>query len=152
MKRFQKFLSGTLSECQTVSIKISMGILLILIWVQIAGKDYQKNYKMWQLAIKFIFPKCTLIKFERIEPTLRYAFILANTELNTLVGRRKFVVPLSTMVLPKLYCNKENMHSHRRIQRGMGHGGRDPPPEKSQNIGFFSNTGLDPLKNHKAKQ
>ena len=24
------------------------------------------------------------------------------------------------------------------------------PPEKSQNIGFHSNTGLDPLKNHKA--
>ena len=25
-----------------------------------------------------------------------------------------------------------------------------PPPEKSQNIGFLSNTGPDPLKNHKA--
>ena len=29
-------------------------------------------------------------------------------------------------------------------------GGPDPPPEKSQNIGFLSNTGPDPLKNHKA--
>ena len=30
-------------------------------------------------------------------------------------------------------------------------GGRCPdPPEKSQNIEFLSNTGLDPLKNHKA--
>ena len=27
-----------------------------------------------------------------------------------------------------------------------------PPPEKSQNIGFLSNTGPDPLKNHKATQ
>ena len=25
-----------------------------------------------------------------------------------------------------------------------------PPPEKSQNIGFLSNTGPDPMKNHKA--
>ena len=25
-----------------------------------------------------------------------------------------------------------------------------PPPEKSQKIGFLSNTGPDPLKNHKA--
>ena len=25
-----------------------------------------------------------------------------------------------------------------------------PPPEKSQNIGFLSNTSPDPLKNHKA--
>ena len=34
-----------------------------------------------------------------------------------------------------------------RIQRGD----RGPdPPEKSQNIGFLSNTGPDPLKNHKA--
>ena len=34
-----------------------------------------------------------------------------------------------------------------------GGGGVDrgpEPPEKSQNIGFPSNTGLDPLKNHKA--
>ena len=30
-----------------------------------------------------------------------------------------------------------------------GTGGPEPP-EKSQNIGFLSNTGLDPLKNHKA--
>ena len=30
-------------------------------------------------------------------------------------------------------------------------GGRGSgPPEKSQNIGFLSNTGQDPLKNHKA--
>ena len=28
--------------------------------------------------------------------------------------------------------------------------GPPPPPEKLQNIGFFSNTRPDPLKNHKA--
>ena len=35
---------------------------------------------------------------------------------------------------------------------GGGTGGPDPhpQPEKSQNIGFLSNTGLDLLKNHKA--
>ena len=31
-----------------------------------------------------------------------------------------------------------------------GGGSRPPPPEKSQKIGFFSNTCLDPLKIHKA--
>ena len=30
-----------------------------------------------------------------------------------------------------------------------GTGGLDPLPEKSQNISFHSNTGQDPLKNHK---
>ena len=29
-------------------------------------------------------------------------------------------------------------------------GGTGDPPEKSQNLGFPSNTGLDSLKNHKA--
>ena len=35
---------------------------------------------------------------------------------------------------------------------GGGGGGAGGPdlPEKSQNIGFLSNTGPDPLKNHKA--
>ena len=33
-------------------------------------------------------------------------------------------------------------------EEGGGRGSR--PPEKSQNIGYLSNTGPDPLKNHKA--
>ena len=37
--------------------------------------------------------------------------------------------------------------AHERIQMG---GEGNPPPEKSQNIGFLCNTGPDPLKNHKA--
>ena len=40
---------------------------------------------------------------------------------------------------------------HGRIQRGGGGRGPDPrPPEKSQKYMFLSNTGPDPLKNHKA--
>ena len=38
------------------------------------------------------------------------------------------------------------MELHVRFQRG-GQGVRTPPPEKSQNTGFSSNTGPDPLKN-----
>ena len=41
------------------------------------------------------------------------------------------------------------MHGYRGVG---GAGGLDPPPplENHKNIGFLSNTGLDPLKNHKA--
>ena len=39
--------------------------------------------------------------------------------------------------------------SHERIQRGWGTGGPDPPG-KSQKYRVFSNTGPDPLENHKA--
>ena len=35
-------------------------------------------------------------------------------------------------------------------REGGGAGGPDPPPENHKNIGFLSNTGLDPLKYHKA--
>ena len=40
------------------------------------------------------------------------------------------------------------MHNHAQIQRGTG--GPDPQLRKSQNIGFLSNTGPDPIKNHEA--
>ena len=40
----------------------------------------------------------------------------------------------------------ESIMTHVRIQRGTW--GLDPP-EKSKNIGFLSNTGPDPLINHK---
>ena len=37
------------------------------------------------------------------------------------------------------------------VQMGVtGRGSQLPPPEKSQNVGFLSNTGPDPLKNQKA--
>ena len=39
---------------------------------------------------------------------------------------------------------------HVRIQREGGQEVRTPPPGKLQNIGLFSNTGPDLLKNHKA--
>ena len=38
---------------------------------------------------------------------------------------------------------------HVRIQRG-GAGSPDPPPKNHKNIGFLTNTGPDPLLNHKA--
>ena len=39
---------------------------------------------------------------------------------------------------------------HGRIQMGGQGVQTPPPPENHKNIGFFSITGLDPLKNHKA--
>ena len=50
------------------------------------------------------------------------------------------------------YWSKQYEHwSHWRIQSG-GQGWDPPPPhlKNHKNIGFLSNTGLDPLKNHKA--
>ena len=53
------------------------------------------------------------------------------------------------MRLGCLYCQQYGSR-HARIQRGGGRGSGPPPPsEKSQNIRFLSNTGEDPLKNHK---
>ena len=44
-----------------------------------------------------------------------------------------------------------NLYQHARIQRvGQGVWTPPPPPDTSQNIGFFSKTGPNPLNNHKA--
>ena len=43
---FQKILSGTLSECQTVWIQIRTDILLVLIWVQTVCKCNQQTTKV----------------------------------------------------------------------------------------------------------
>ena len=40
---FQKNLSGTLSECQTVWIQIRTDTLSVLIWVQTVCKGYQQT-------------------------------------------------------------------------------------------------------------
>ena len=47
---FQKLLSGTLSDCQTVWIQFRNDILSGLIWVQTVCKDYQqmRKYAPWQ--------------------------------------------------------------------------------------------------------
>ena len=47
----------------------------------------------------------------------------------------------------RFYMNYASTHDniHGRIQRG---GGDPDPPENHKNIGFLSNTGPDPLKNH----
>ena len=47
--------------------------------------------------------------------------------------------------------NKLTWDRYARIQRGdMGSGPPPPPLKNYKNIGFLSNTGPDPLKNHKA--
>ena len=43
---FQKILSGTLSECQTVWTHIRIDILSVLIWVQTVCKGYQQMTKL----------------------------------------------------------------------------------------------------------
>ena len=48
----------------------------------------------------------------------------------------------------KLLYSKKFLQANGRIQRGGETGG--PPPEKLQKYKGLSNTGLDPLKNHKA--
>ena len=45
-KHFQKILSGTLSESQTVWIQIRTDALLVLMWVQIVCKCYQQTTKV----------------------------------------------------------------------------------------------------------
>ena len=44
-----------------------------------------------------------------------------------------------------------NMNTYTCVDPEGGTGGPEPPPLKNyKNIGVFSNTGADPLKNHKA--
>ena len=45
---FEKILSGTLSECQTVWTQIRTDILSVLIWVQTVCKGYQQTTKASQ--------------------------------------------------------------------------------------------------------
>ena len=51
------------------------------------------------------------------------------------------------MLDPSLFSNTNLEHPSgtMRVFRGGGVRGPDPLPEKSQNIGFLSNTGQDPL-------
>ena len=44
-KNLQEILSGTLSKCQTVWIKIRTDIMLVLIWIQTVCKSYQQVTK-----------------------------------------------------------------------------------------------------------
>ena len=60
---------------------------------------------------------------------------------------------MTTKTLDFWYDLGDKGQCHGRIQRGGGGGGRGsgpPRPENSQNIGFSSNTGPDPLNNRKA--
>ena len=57
---FQKILSGTLSECQTVWIQIRTNILLVLIWVQNVCKGYQLLYAF--VVVCCFFSKLTFSK------------------------------------------------------------------------------------------
>ena len=51
----------------------------------------------------------------------------------------------------EVWKNNGGMKNHAWIQRGLGQGVRTPPPpENHKNEGFLSNTGPDPLANHKA--
>ena len=52
------------------------------------------------------------------------------------------------MLLNLSMKNEDSITGNARVQRGGGQGAR--PPENLKAIGFLSNTGLDPLKNHKA--
>ena len=58
--------------------------------------------------------------------------------------------PTYYRITKKNTIKQENPSRNMRGFRGGGTGGLDSPSEKSQNIGFPSNTGPDPLKNHKA--
>ena len=54
-----------------------------------------------------------------------------------------------------MMCNFAQVSYHERSRGGgggwgVGTGGPDPTPENHKNVGFLSNTGQDPLKNHKA--
>ena len=47
-------------------------------------------------------------------------------------------------------CRATNLSSLMGGYRGGNRVSGPPPPEKSQTLGFLSNTGQDPLNNHKA--
>ena len=66
-------------------------------------------------------------------------------------GILTFIIPYQTTWLNKYGIYYFVFILHARIQRGAGSPDPPPPLDKSQKyIGFLSNTGPDPLQNHKA--
>ena len=61
---FQKILSGTLSECQTVWIQIRNDILLVLIWVQTVCKGYQQMTKVTASKERELSAVAKLVRLE----------------------------------------------------------------------------------------
>ena len=74
-RRFQKILSGTLSECQTVWIQIRTDILSVLIWFQTVCKAYQQTTKVTtsEEIVKYFFIQKMLSAYY-----ILYYFILAH--------------------------------------------------------------------------
>ena len=58
------------------------------------------------------------------------------------------ILPVLLMLEQRIVGRQTCLHSWADTEEGTGC--PDPPPEKSQTLGFLSNTGQDPLKNHKA--
>ena len=61
-----------------------------------------------------------------------------------------FFCSMPSSILDDVYNDPETRKDNALIQKG-GRGSAPPPPtlKNHKNIGFLSNTGTDPLKNHK---
>ena len=123
---FQKFLTGTLSECQTVWIQIRTDLLSDLIWVQTVCKGYQQTIKVAarkERVMKNVnphppSPQKMDRKMNHIYITTYLLLVLQASEAELPLIRKYFVLSfdtetfsISSIDMLSLSCSKYNIYN-----------------------------------------
>ena len=123
---FQKFLTGTLSECQTVWIQIRTNLLSGLIWVQTVCKGYQQTIKVAarkERVMKNVnphppYPKKMDRKMNHIYITTYLLLVLQASEAELPLIRKYFVLSfdtetfsISSIDMLSLSCSTYNIYN-----------------------------------------
>ena len=87
---FQKILSGTLSECQTVWIQIRTDIVSVLIWVQTVCKSYQQTTLVSKELIQYLLSNSFTGNISFIDHELLWGHSSEGTRITVVIPLRQF--------------------------------------------------------------